>query len=189
MTLLEELMKQYKTTMEDLMIYTNLAEDKLMSFITGDISILDCPVKIFADLAKTFGLTVQELWDMAEHYDFDPKAFEIFKSNTCHAVKEMGNKEFINEIVNKEYIEDYWDNKNRLCACYLLAMIDYLCRLENLPLIEKFDCIRGYRLPKLIYPYSFNFANNPNMIKKALAQAITEFYKHGIVEGDVFNVY
>lgn len=188
MTLLEELMKQYKTTMEDLMIYTNLAEDKLMSFITGDISILDCPVKIFADLAKTFGLTVQELWDMAEHYDFDPKAFEIFKSNTCHAVKEMGNKEFINEIVNKEYIEDYWDNKNRLCACYLLAMIDYLCRLENLPLIEKFDCIRGYRLPKLIYPYSFNFANNPNMIKKALAQAIPEFYKHGIVEGDIFNV-
>lgn len=46
MTLLEELMKQYKTTMEDLMIYTNLAEDKLMSFITGDISILDCPAKI-----------------------------------------------------------------------------------------------------------------------------------------------
>lgn len=88
MTLLEELMKQYKTTMEDLMIYTNLAEDKLMSFITGDISILDCPAKIFAALAKTFGL------------------------------------------------------------------------------IEKFDCIRGYRLPKLIYPYSFNFANNPNMIKK-----------------------
>ena len=133
-------------------------------------------------------LTVQELWDMAEHYDFDPKAFEIFKSNTCHAVKEMGNKEFINEIVSKEYIEDYWDNKNRLCACYLLAMIDYLCRLENLPLIEKFDCIREYRLPKLVYPYSFNFANNPNMIKKALAQAIPEFYRHGIVEGDVFNV-
>ena len=93
---------------------------------------------------------------MAEHYDFNPKDFEIFKSNTCHAVKEMGNKEFINEIVSKEYIEDYWDNKNRLCACYLLAMIDYLCILENLPLIEKFDCIRGYRLPKLVYPYSFN---------------------------------
>ena len=110
MTLLEELMKQYKTTMEDLMIYTNLAEDKLMSFITGDISILDCPAMIFAVLAKTFGL------------------------------------------------------------------------------IEKFDCIRWYRLPKLIYPYSFNFANNPNMIKKALAQAIPEFYRHGIVEGDIFNV-
>lgn len=69
-----------------------------------------------------------------------------------------------------------------------LAMIDYLCRLEKLPLIEKFDCIRGYRLPKLVYPYSFNFANNQNMIKKALAQAIPEFYRHGIVEGDVFNM-
>lgn len=125
---------------------------------------------------------------MTEHYDFDPKAFEIFKSNTCHTVKRLGNKGFIDEIVNKEYIEIYWNNKNRLCACYLLAMIDYLCRLENLPLIEKFDCIRGYRLPKLVYPYSFNFANNQNMIKKALAQAIPEFYRHGIVEGDVFNV-
>ena len=50
---------------------------------------------------------------------FNPKDFEIFKSNTCHAVKEMGNKEFINEIVSKEYIEIYWNNKNRLCACYL----------------------------------------------------------------------
>lgn len=188
MTLLEELMKQYNKTMEDLMIYTNLAEDKLTPFITGDISILDCPVKIFAALAKTFGLTVQELWDMAEHYDFNPKDFEIFKSNTCHTVKRLGNKGFIDEIVNKEYIEIYWNNKNRLCACYLLAMIDYLCRLENLPLIEKFDCIGGYRLPKLVYPYSFNFINNEELLDSALALAIPEFYRHGIVEGDVFNV-
>ena len=43
MTLLEELMKQYKTTMEDLMIYTNLAEDTLMSFITGVISLQHQP--------------------------------------------------------------------------------------------------------------------------------------------------
>ena len=133
-------------------------------------------------------LTVQELWDMAEHYDFNPKNFEIFKSNTCHTVKRLGNKGFIDEIVNKEYIEIYWNNKNRLCACYLLAMIDYLCRLENLPLIEKFDCIRGYRLPKLVYPYSFNFINNEDLLDSALAKAIPEFYRHGLVEGDVFNV-
>lgn len=56
---------------------------------------------------------------MAEHYDFNLKNFEIFKSNTCHTVKRLGNKGFIDEIVNKEYIEIYWNNKNRLCACYL----------------------------------------------------------------------
>lgn len=42
---------------------------------------------------------------MTEHYDFNPKDFEIFKSNTCHTVKRLGNKGFIDEIVNKEYIE------------------------------------------------------------------------------------
>ena len=189
MTLLEELIKQYKTNIDEVAKYSKVDKATLTKYYSGELSLCKCAVDDFAALAKVFRLTVQELWDMAEHYDFDPKAFEIFKSSTCHAVKEMGNKEFINEIVNKEYIEDYWDNKNRLCACYLLAMIDYLCRLENLPLIEKFDCIRWYRLPKLVYPYSFNFANNPNMIKNALAQAIPEFYKHGIVEGDIFNVY
>ena len=189
MTLLEELMQQCSKTIDDLMIYTNLDKDKLMLYVTGDVSLLDCPIKTFAALAKTFNLTVQELWDMAEHYDFDPKAFEIFKSNTCHAVKELGNRKFIDEIISKEYIEDYWDNKNRLCACYLLAMIDYLCRLGEMPLFEKFEQIRNYKLPKLIYPYSFNFANSTDMIKKALAQAIPEFYRHGIVEGDIFNVY
>ena len=55
-------------------------------------------------------------------------------------------------------------------------------------MIEKFDCIRGYRLPKLVYPYSFNFINNEDLLDSALAKAIPEFYRHGIVEGDVFNV-
>lgn len=68
-------------------------------------------------------------------------------------------------------------------------MIDYLCRLENLPLIEKFDCIRRYRLPKLVYPYSFNFINNEELLDSALAKAIPEFYRHGLVEGGIFNVY
>lgn len=52
MTLLEELMKQYNKTMEDLMIYTNLAEDKLMPFITGDISIFRLSCKDFCSFSQ-----------------------------------------------------------------------------------------------------------------------------------------
>ena len=188
MTLLEELMKQYKTNIDEVSKYSGVDKAALTKYYSGELSLRKCAIDDFAALAKVFRLTVQELWDMTEHYDFDPKAFEIFKSNTCHTVKRLGNKGFIDEIVNKEYIEIYWNNKNRLCACYLLAMIDYLCRLENLPMIEKFDCIRGYRLSKLVYPYSFNFINNEELLDSALAQAIPEFYRHGIVEGDVFNV-
>lgn len=188
MTLLEELTIQYKTNIDEISKYSGIEKVTIEKYFNGEASLLDCPVKDFAALAKLFHLTVQEFWDMAEHYDFDPKAFEIFKSNTCHAVKELGNKGFIDEIVDKEYIETYWNNKNRLCACYLLAMIDYLCRLEEIPLAEKFDRIRNYKLPKLIYPYSFNFINDSKLLKESLKKAIPEFYRHGIIEGDVFNV-
>lgn len=188
MTLLKELMLQYKTTIDDVSRYSGVEKENVRKYFTGESSLLDCPTRDFAALAELFHLTVQELWDMAEHYDFNPKDFEIFKSNTCHTVKEFGNRGFISEIVDKEYIETYWNNKNRLCACYLLAMIDYLCRIEQLPLFEKFERIRKYKLPKLIYPYSFNFINDEDLLQDALKQAIPEFYRHGIIEGDIFNV-
>ena len=33
--------------------------------------------------------------------------------------KDLVTKDSSGQIVNKEYIEIYWNNKNRLCACYL----------------------------------------------------------------------
>lgn len=188
MTLLQELMKEKKVTIDDMMKYTKLSEEVILQYVNGEAKIIDCPIKVFAALAQLFDLTVQDFWEMAEHYDFDPKDFEIFKSNTGHLLKRLGNRKFIKEIIDNEYIEDYWKCKNRLCACYLLAMIDYLCRLEKLPLYEKFDLMRGYRLPKLVYPYSFRFIRSDSLLQKSLAQAIPEFYRHGIIEGDVFNV-
>ena len=87
--------------------------------------------------------------------------------------------------VDKATLTKYYSGELSLCKC---AVDDFAALAKTFGLIEKFDCIRGYRLPKLIYPYSFNFANNTSMIKNALTLAIPEFYKHGIIEGDIFNV-
>ena len=90
MTLLEELMKQYKTNIDEVVKYSGVDKVALAKYYSGELSLRKCAIEDFAVLAKVFRLTVQELWNMAEHYDFNPKDFEIFKSNTCHSVKRLG---------------------------------------------------------------------------------------------------
>ena len=58
--------------------------------------------------------------------------FELFKSNVCHMVKNMGDLAFIKGLLESKEIRRYYDNKWYPESFYLLAMLDYLCRENNL---------------------------------------------------------
>jgi hypothetical protein len=56
--------------------------------------------------------------------------FETFKSAICHKVKDMGDMDFIIEILESEEIRRLFQKGWYPESLYLLAMADYLCR-EN----------------------------------------------------------
>lgn len=118
--------------------------------------------------------------------------FDNFKSNICHRIKSMGDTAFIDELLESDEIRKLYDKKWYLESLYLLAMLDYLSRENNMPLHENYDDIRAVRLQEPIFPSSiiakaFVLKDN-SILQNSLDNAIPEFKRFNIVENEVRNV-
>lgn len=187
MTLLEELLKERNLSVYKFSKISGVAYTTALEYVRGKKSLKNCSIEKFNKFAIVLNLNVDTLWKMAEHYDFDAKKFEIFKGNVGHRLKYLGNEGFINEVLEKDLINEYWELKDCLASVYLISMVDYLCRIGNRPRIDGYDDIRKFKMDFTVYPYSFNFMTE-DLIRNALKEAIPEFWEHNIIEGDVFNV-
>lgn len=118
--------------------------------------------------------------------------FEAFKSNICHRVKSNGNINFIIDILQSNDIRTLWDKGLCTEAMYLLAMVDYLSRLEDIPLCGNYEDIRPRSLKEPLFPRDVCLADKlaPALCvkQKCMEKAISEFLRHNIVETDIFDV-
>lgn len=119
-------------------------------------------------------------------------SFELFKSNVCHRVKDIGDLRFICETLKSGKIRQFFDEKQYAQSLYLLAMVDYLCRENDLLICSDYRDIRRTRLDKPIYPQSVlamsYFAGNDDAKKESWEDAIPEFKHFNIVEGEIRDV-
>lgn len=86
-------------------------------------------------IAKVLGVTVDSILEnnSADKVDYRC-SFETFKSNTCHLLKDIGDIDFIIETLETDEIRKLYERKWYREALYLLAMIDYLSRINSLPI-------------------------------------------------------
>ena len=78
--------------------------------------------------------------------------FELFKSNVCHRLKESGDIEFIANLLKSRDIDKYYARKWYPEALYLLAMLDYISKENDIPICSDYDGLRKARLSKTVYP-------------------------------------
>ena len=79
-------------------------------------------------------------------------SFELFKSNVCHRLKEQGDIDFLIETLKEDMIRQYYDKKWYPESFYLLAMVDYISRENNVPICNDYDDLRQQKMQKMIYP-------------------------------------
>ena len=119
--------------------------------------------------------------------------FELFKSNICHSVKNKGELGFVIDTLSSGMIQLYWDKKWYLETFYTLAMVDYLCRINNLPICTDYNSIRAHSLTEPVYPRDVELImklNSDSNIKKTCEEnAIPEFLRFNIMECDIRDVY
>ena len=119
-------------------------------------------------------------------------AFEQFKSNTCHRVKTMGDLSFIIQLLESNQIRKFYEKKWYPEALYLLAMLDYLSKENDVPLCKNYNDIRATKLQRPVYPSSVmvmcEVMNSDVPKEECLQKAIPEFLRFNIVECDVRNV-
>lgn len=149
--------------------------------------ILDCSVRNVIKIAKVLNVKVEELLKEEKRVDFD-----LFKSHICHNLKRMEDIPFIIDLYKRKQINYYFKKKWYPEALYLLAMVDYLSRINKLPLAEEYNSIRKNSLENTIYPKSilalYSIKNDKKILEKAKRNSIPEFIKYNIVEAEIRNI-
>lgn len=163
----------------------------LLELVKGKTSIDKCAAETIYRLAKALGLTMDELYTQLRTSE-TRATFETFKSNLCHAVKEKGDLDFIIDTLQADDVGTYWKRKWYPEAYYTLAMVDYLCRENNLPLCQNYESIRMTSLKRTIYPRDIELAASLDLSLDVKAQSksesIPEFIRFNIVEKEIRNV-
>ena len=118
--------------------------------------------------------------------------FELFKSEVCHLLKELGDTEFIISLLESDTIRKYYDKQWYPEALYLLAMLDYVSRVNAVVLCADYDDLRTKKLQEIIYPSGIitqAIVTGDETIKsKAIEESIAEFIRFNIVEKDIRDV-
>lgn len=163
----------------------------LLELIKGKTSIEKCSAETLYKLAKTLGVSMEHLFEQAA-VPSKRVAFETFKSNLCHMVKEKGDAQFIIDSLTNDDVNRYWDRQWYPEAYYVLAMLDYLCRVNDLPICENYNSIRATALKKTIFPRDIALAARIDpaldVRSEAIKESIPEFIRFNIVEKEIRNV-
>ena len=110
----------------------------------------------------------------------------------CHALKEQGDIQFIIQTLESGEIRKLFNKGWYEESLYLLAMLDYVSRENNVPVCSDYADIRATKLDRTVYPSSVlmlsKVLKSEEPKKKARQEAIPEFMRFNIVEADVRNV-
>ncbi|MDR1001519.1 MAG: helix-turn-helix transcriptional regulator [Clostridiales bacterium] len=186
---INELLAERGITRYRLAKESGVPHSTLKDICLGKAKIKNCTGETLYRLARVLGVSIETLLgDAMEHRP----AFETFKSNVCHIVKDMGDIEFLIDITKSDKIFAYLEKRWYREGLYLLGMVDYLCRENDLPLDERYAELRHAKLSDTLYPAGVLImcaALNSNKPKeRSLEEAIPEFLRHNIVEAEVRNV-
>ncbi len=188
--MLKELLEEKKLSIYQCAKLSSIPYTTLSEIVRGKTKIEKCSAETVYRLSKILNISMEELLLESMESQVD---FEVFKSNVCHSVKATDEFDFIVETLQKDSIRSYWRMKRYAEAFYLLGMVDYLSRINEIPLCTKYDDIRGQSLEKPIYPKDVDLAakleNNPEIYEQCRKDAIPEFLRFNIVESEINDVY
>ena len=187
--MLKTMLEENNMTVSALSKKSGVPYSTLSDLVSEKTDIRKCSFDTICRIAKALSVSVNDLADMTEPRD----SFENFKSNICHELKLLGDIGFIVKYLKNNDVFNFYKRKWMPECLYLLSMIDYVSRINNIPLAKEYRHIRTLRLKDILYPESIIIAseilksNKPKEI--AVKDCIPEFRRHNIIENEVRNVY
>lgn len=192
---INEVLEQKNITKYRLWKESGVPQATISDICTGKTRIEKCSAETIFRIAKVLDVSMESLIAPAVRNVEEERrrpAFDIFKSNTCHRVKDMGDIPFIIQLLKTNQIRELYEKKWYPEALYLLAMLDYLSRENNVPICKNYNDIRNSKLQRPIYPSSViilcKTMKSDAPREECVRMAIPEFLRFNIVESEVRNV-
>lgn len=181
----EKNMSQYRLSKE-----SGIAQATVADICSGKAELKKCSCETVYRISKALGVTMESILEpvMESHRP----SFEVFKSNVCHLVKDKGDIDFIFDTLEKDEVRTLYDRRWYPEAFYLLAMVDYLSRENDVALCGNYNDIRRGKLKEPLYPAGTLIASavmdSERIKSESLQNAIPEFMRFNIVECEVRDV-
>ena len=186
---LQELMEKKAITKYRLAKNSGIPYMTLNDILSGKTRLEKCSAETVYKLCKELDISMEEL---LAPYFAKRCSFELFKSNVCHQLKELGDIDFIIRTLESDDIRTYYNRRWYPECFYLLAMLDYVSRINEVPLCGEYQDLRQQTLSEVLYPASVvaaaTVAGDEQPKEDALRSAIPEFKRFNIVENEVRNV-
>lgn len=186
---IKDILKEKDISVYQLAKQSGLPYTTVRDICNGRTRLEKCSAETVYKIADTLNVSMEEL--LAPYLE-KRISFENFKSAVCHRVKTIGDIKFILETLKSNEIRIYFNREWYPESLYLLAMVDYLSRENNVPLDSDYDDIRKYKLDRIIYPAGIRamsvFEKNEDVLKESEKKAIPEFMRFNIVESEIRNV-
>lgn len=182
--LLQKKMTKYRLSQKSNVPYTTLND-----LCNGKTSLEKCSAETVYRLAKALDVTMEEL--LAPCFE-QRCSFELFKSNVCHKLKRMGDISFLIDTLESDEIRQLYKKGWYPESLYLLAMVDYISRMNGVSQCAEYDDLRRLKLSDPLFPagvLALSHVKKTDEPKQAAIQeAIPEFLRFNIVESEVRNV-
>ena len=177
-------LSKYRLSKNSGIPYTTLTD-----IINGKAQLEKCSAETVYKLSRELNIPMEEL---LSPYLEKRCSFELFKSNVCHKLKELGDIDFMIDTLESNKIREYYNRRWYPESFYLLAMLDYISRINGVPMCEEYSDLRRQSLQDVLYPSGViaeaAVADSENAKQKAKMEVIPEFMRFNIVENEVRNV-
>lgn len=188
--LINERLSEIKMTKYRLSKESGVPQATINDICSGKAELDKCAAGTLYRLAKILNVTIEDILD-SERKEYRG-SFERFKSYICHRVKDMGDIDFLIHVLETDEVRKLYDRHWYPESLYLLAMIDYLSRVNRVPLCTRYNDLRGRKLQKPVYPVGV-FVTDEVMRSdearlNAEKNAIPEFKRFNILESEVRNI-
>ena len=145
----------------------------LYPIIKGQVDIGTCAYYTVEKLAKVLGYRPDQIV-------YHKEDFQTFRNNLHHDIK-RNDLQTVLGIIEREDVEYYRMHQDYVKMLYLVATIDYISKKHSIPLSNKYDEIRQMKLEE---PF---FVGDAMLLGNRKENAIAEFTKYNIIEGDLYD--
>ena len=161
----------------------------ITDILSGKAQLEKCTAETIYKVSKVLGVSMEELLEPCFE---ERSSFELFKSNVCHRLKEKGDIQFIIDTLEDNEIRRLYNKKWYPESLYLLAMLDYISRVNDVSVCTDYNDIRTCKLKEPLYPMGVltlsAVSGDFGAKEETYRDAIPEFIRFNIVESEVRNV-
>ena len=185
---IDTLLEKRHMTKYRLAVEAGIPHATLNDICSGKTKLEKCSAETVFHLAKVLGVSMESLIEPC----FGRIDFELFKSNLCHKLKELGDTGFVVSTLENGDIRRLFEKGWYPECLYTLAMLDYICNENGIPLCSDYSDIRKVRLSRTLYSAGViaesKALGSDEPKKRAVENAIPEFMHFNIAESEVRDV-